>query len=114
MIAIVSEQTGQGDKQVRVFTQSQEASGATLGAALDALQLWDDEPYLLLRRFQADRFFSEAQRQQLTTLMHQWHEARDAGRTLVPELQSKLEDLIEAEEQATLMRSQALLEATRK
>jgi hypothetical protein len=119
-IAVVSEVPERGSRRIRVFTQNKEASGETLGAALDALQLtaepWDsgDGPYLLLRRFQPDRFFPAPQRAQLQALMAQWRTAQESGKTLPPALQAELETLIQAEEEATLARSQALLDATRK
>lgn len=119
-IAVVSESQEEGPDRVRVFTQGKEASGETLGAAIDALQLSDavwsegEEPYLLLRRFRPDRFFSAEQRERLAVLMEQWRAARDRNESLTLELQQELESLVQAEEAATLARTQALLDATRK
>lgn len=119
-IAIVAETPEKNSKRVRIFTQGKEASGETLGAAIDALQLtdamWDssEEPYLLLRRFQPDRFFPAPQRARLCVLMAQWREAQETSKPFATELQSELESLVQAEEDATLARSQALIEATRK
>ena len=117
-IAVVSESQEAGGSRVRVFTGTQEATGATLGAALDALHLaeetWDGEPYLLLRRFRADRFFPSAQRERLAALMAQWRESRDAGHVFPAALQSELESLVEAEQEGMVARSQALIDATRK
>ena len=118
-IAVVSESGEAGSDRVRVFTENQEASGATLGAAIDALHLTEDawkgdgEPYLLLRRFGPDRFFSASQRARLVELMAQWREARDADKELPTASQEELEALIEAEQKAMVARSQALLGATR-
>jgi hypothetical protein len=117
-IAIVSESEENGNARVRVFSHDKEASGATLGAAIDALHLtpetWgnNDEPYLLLRRFQSDRFFPQEKRVRLVTLMAQWRVARDNNQLFSPELQQELEDLVEAEQEAMIARSQALLDAT--
>ncbi|MBB6051273.1 hypothetical protein [Armatimonas rosea] len=119
-IAVISETPEKDTQRVHVFTKNKEASGETLGAALDALQLTDslwegsEEPYLLLRRFQADRFFPTPQRERLRALMAQWREAQESAQPFATELQSELESLIQAEEEATIARSQALLEATRK
>lgn len=119
-IAVVSESQERGTKRVQIFTDRQQASGATLGAAIDALQLTDEswendgESYLLLRRFQPDRFFPAPQRARLIELMAQWRTARDRGENLSEELQGELETLVDAEQEAMVARSQALLVAARK
>jgi hypothetical protein len=118
-ITVVSEPAKNGTPCIRVFTRGKEASGATLGAAIDALNLTDDaweasgEPYLVLRRFQADRFFPEEKRARLAFLMEQWRVARDSEKSFASELQAELETLVEAEQEGMIARSQALLEATR-
>jgi hypothetical protein len=119
-ITVVPESEESGNARVRVFSRDKEASGATLGAAIDALGLseeaWgsDGEPYILLRRFHPDRFFPEKQRTRLINLMAEWRVARDSNQPFPPELQSELESLIEAEQVATIARSQAPFAATHK
>lgn len=117
-IAVVSESQSEGAPRVHIFTKNHEASGETLGAAIDALHLteesWSEEPYLVLRRFQPDDFFPQEKRARLTTLMAQWRAARDSNQALSPVLQTELDQLIEDEQEAMLERSQALLDATRK
>lgn len=86
------------------------ASGVTAGLALDAFteqfpDVWTDS-LLIVQRFQADRFFSEAQQQRLADLMTRWREARDAGGSLSTEEQAELEALVEAESQASGRRAE--------
>jgi hypothetical protein len=55
---------------------------------------------------QPDRFFTTAQQQRLGELMARWREAHDHDSQLPPEDQAKLEQLIEAELQATTQRAE--------
>ena len=81
------------------------ATGETAGQALDAFtEQFPDvggDSLLIVQRYQADRFFSEAQQQRMADLMARWREARDAGGKLSAEEQAELESLVAAESQAS-------------
>ena len=88
--------------------------GKTAGQALDALTAQLDNPesptLLVLQSFQPDKFFDATQQVQLTELMLQWRNARDQGQTLAIAQQQLLDDLVEAELQATVARAKTLSE----
>jgi hypothetical protein len=89
-----------------------QSSGATAGAALDALtaQLSPDETstLVIVQSLRPDQFFTAAQQQRLEQLMARWRTARDQNTHLpVPE-QAELEALIEAELHAATQRAAAL------
>jgi hypothetical protein len=67
------------------------------------------EGFLLLQNHQPDQFFTAQQQQRLTELMSLWRTARDVGGSFPSDLQLELDDLIEAELNATAARSQAIL-----
>jgi hypothetical protein len=119
-ITIVPE-SATGDGPFRARNGSREATGATVGAALDALtaQLPEaDEDtsgtLVLIQRFRPDRFFTAAQRERLATLMQAWRAARDSGASLPPHEQAELEALVQAELVGMAGRAQALLDETPK
>jgi hypothetical protein len=118
-ITVTTETPENGTPRVRAFASGKEATGATIGAAIDALHLMDDmqegdEPYIVIQRFRADRFFPEPQRTRLKTLMQVWRVARDAGEVFPARLQEELDVLVAVEQEAMIARSQYLLEKTRK
>jgi hypothetical protein len=55
------------------------------------------------------QFFTAEQQQRLTELISIWRTARDRGDTLPAEQQAELDDLIEAELDATAERAKAIL-----
>ncbi len=55
--------------------------------------------------FNADQFFNEQQKQRLSELMHLWKQARDRGQSLPKELQTELDNLVEAELKAATART---------
>jgi hypothetical protein len=93
-----------GDKQ---------SYGNTAGEALDALmpRLQEDERGMLVvvQNFQPDQFFDAVQQQRLSKLMSRWRNARDQGRTLSPDEQTELDDLIQVELLASATRAQTVL-----
>jgi len=109
------------DGPFRARNGSREATGATVGAALDALTAQlseaDDDTsgtLVLIQRFRPDRFFTSEQRERLALLMQTWRTARDSGATLPPNEQAELEALVQAELGGMAARAQALLDDTPK
>jgi hypothetical protein len=121
-ISIATVATIDGDRVYRAAIGDQQSTGKTAGEALDALTLQigsqEINGFLLLQSFQPDRFFTAQQQQRLAELMSIWRSARDSAdptlgeqnSVLVPELQSELDALIEAELYATAERSKAILD----
>ena len=91
-----------------------QAQGRTPGEALDALavQLPDNEvnTLVIVRSMSPDRFFNAEQRQRLEQLVGMSREAQAANTSLDADAQTELEQLIDAEVQATTARAAALLE----
>jgi hypothetical protein len=56
-----------------------------------------------------DQFFTDQQQQRLKELISIWRTAQDRGEILSPEQQSELDNLIEAELDATAERAKAML-----
>jgi hypothetical protein len=92
----------------RAVAGDKESTGRTAGEALDALtsQLADDEggTLVIVQNRKADRFFSAAQQGRLAELTRR----RESG-TLLPEEESELEELVEAELDGARRRAEALL-----
>jgi len=92
----------------RAISGDKESTGRTAGEALDALtsQLTEDENGMLIivQNRKADRFFNAKQQTRLTELMQQ----REV-RTLSPEEEGELENLVEAELSGARERAEALL-----
>jgi len=104
-VAIVPVLKETGGKTYQAVAGKRMASGETAGQALDAFtEQFPDvgtDSLLIVQRYQADRFFSEAQQQRMAALMASWRAARDAGGTLSAEEQAELESLVVAESQAS-------------
>lgn len=103
----------QGEQSVyRAISDGWHAAGATAGAALDALEalLPDDmnAAAILIQRFTPDTFFAEAEQARLQVLMEQLQLAKAEGHELAPVEMLELEDLINAELRATVLRAEAL------
>ncbi len=103
----------QGEQSVyRAISDGWHAAGATAGAALDALEvlLPDDmnAAAILIQRFTPDTFFAEAEQARLQVLMEQLLLAKAEGHELAPAEMLELEDLINAELRATVLRAEAL------
>jgi hypothetical protein len=92
----------------RAVAGDKESTGRTAGEALDALasQLDDEEggTLVIVQNHKADRFFNNAQRERLASLM-QLREAK----SLSAEEERELESLIEAELDGARRRAEALL-----
>jgi hypothetical protein len=116
-IAILPESTP-GQPSYRAICGDHQAIGQTPGQALDQLevQLTQEpeqqmgETLVILQRFRPDDLFPAAQQDRLRDLMDRHHHAMNQGQPLSPSLQTELEQLVEAELEANIRRSQRLLE----
>ncbi len=111
-VALFRENAGAEEMAFRAVTVRNQAMGRRAGEALDALssQLPDEESdtLIIVRNLVPDRFFTAEQRRRLAQLMANWRSARDAGRSLSPDEQSELEQLIDAELRAATERAAAM------
>ena len=112
-IAILPIPSPNGALAYRAIAGNKQSSGKTAGQALDALtaQLGDTDfgGTILLQSFRPDPYFSQAQQNRLAELMAAWRDARDRDLAFAPDLQTELEELIEAELQAATERTATLL-----
>ena len=111
-VAILPVTMDQGRVSYRAVAGMKQSSGATPGAALDALtaQLSTDETstLVIVQSLRPDQFFTAAQQQRLDQLMARWRTARDQDTLLPTDEQAELEALIAAELQAATERAAAL------
>jgi hypothetical protein len=112
-ITIRAESTGKDGIIYRAKAGTLQSEGRSAGEALDAItkQLGEAEAstLVIIQPLQPDRFFTAAQQQRLSDLMARWRAARDQDSQLPPEEQAELEQLIEAELQATTQRAESVL-----
>ncbi len=64
---------------------------------------------VVVQHREPDAFFGQAKQRRLAELMNHWRDARDTGSSLSPEEQTELEQLIEAEIEASARRTAAKL-----
>jgi hypothetical protein len=111
-VAIVPIQTERGRTAYHAVAGAKHSSGASMGAALDALtaQFSGDElgTLVLVQRFQSDQLFTAAQQQRLEHLMTRWRTVRDQSQALSPGEQAELAALVEAELSAATLRASIL------
>ncbi len=96
------------------------STGATPGQALDILESElatqglgeNGETVIVVQRFRADNFFTTYQQSRLGELMDQFHQATDVGEALPQTQKEELEQLVDAELQAAIERSEAILKKT--
>ena len=118
-IEIVSEVSAE-QTYYRAICGMQQATGLTPGQALDMLErelaiqgLGDSrETVIIVQRFRPDNFFSAYQQSRLRELMDQFHQASALGESLPKEQKQELEELVDAELQAAIKRSEALFKRT--
>ena len=118
-VTIFPEYTSTGTQQgYRARLDKHEATGATVGAALDALSdSWETQGealsgmLVIVQHFRPDAFFTAAQQERLRTLMAEWRTARDREESLSPSEQTELELLIQAEQIGMQQRAEAMLES---
>ncbi|HSH02065.1 MAG TPA: hypothetical protein VLL52_06050 [Anaerolineae bacterium] len=93
----------------QAIAADKKATGRTAGEALDALtpQLPPEQTntLIILHSQNPDQFFTLQQQERLAELMDLWRHARDNGQTLPPEQQDELEQLMEAELNASTQRT---------
>src|SRR5438552_12015446 len=102
-----------GGTVYRAVAGARQAVGKTVGGALDALtaQLPPEESgtLIVVQNHRADQFFSAQQQQRLEKLMGRWRAARDSRKALSSSDQAELNDLVDAEVQASGERAAAVL-----
>lgn len=112
-VAILPESDPSGQRFYRAIAGKVQATGKTAGEALDALtaQLEDSEfgALLIVQNFRNDRFFSGEQQKRLSELMSIWRTARDRNETIPIDLQAELDNLVQAELQAAIARTENLM-----
>ena len=112
-VAILPEPTATGAVAYRAVAGRLQSVGKSAGEALDALTAQlppEDKGTLVIVQHQhPDQFFTAAQRQRLQQLMAEWRTARDAGAALPASDAAELQALIDAELEATALRTAALL-----
>ena len=105
-VSIQSEMTSSSEKRYRATAGNRQSVGSTMGQALDALTAdWGDdikETAILIQRFEPDEFFTAAQQQRKLELL-----SRRAN--LSSEERTELEDLLDAELDATVARTGSLV-----
>jgi len=111
-IAILPENPGSASTAYLAIAGKVHSVGKTPGEALDAVtQQLDDAQrgtLVVVQKLRPDAFFSAEQRTRLEELMRRWRASRDAGQPLAAHDQAELEDLINAELQASAKRAAAL------
>jgi hypothetical protein len=113
-VAVVPAINALSETTYHAIAGNKQASGKTMGEALDALtlQLEDDDnaaTLVVVQKQRPDRFFTAEQQQRREELMTQWRVARDANQEISAEAQAELEQLVLAEVRAAGQRAAALL-----
>lgn len=112
-VDILEETAEGGEPTYRAVAGDKQSVGRSAGEALDALtaQLPADEAgtLVVVQARRSDEFFTAEQRQRLSELMAQWRDARDRGKQFPAELQTELQQLVEAELQASAKRARSML-----
>ena len=118
MTITISPELTTSPRRFQARSGSLEATGNTVGAALDALTatLPEEESdsaatLVIVQQFRPDAFFNAVQQARLSYLLERFNTVRDTGGSLTSEEQNELESLVEAELQGTIKRTQALLDA---
>src|SRR5438105_4835540 len=117
-VAILPEPSAKGDIAYRAVAGAYQAVAKTVGGALDALaaQLPAEESgtLVVVQNHRPDQFFNAQQQRRLEELMQRWRSARDSGKSLSPSEQTELNDLVDAEVQASGERAAAALASLEK
>jgi hypothetical protein len=112
-VDILQEPAEGGTLTYRAVAGEKQSVGRSAGEALDALtaQLSDDEAgtLIVVQGRRPDEFFTAGQQRRLLELMTEWRDARDRGAELPAELQTELDQLVDAELQASARRARAIL-----
>ena len=112
-ITVMREEQTKGTALYRAASGKLQASGNTIGQAIDSLseQLGehDSGTLLIIQNLKPDRFFNDTQRQRLVELMSEWRSARDGDFDFPAEKQIELEILANEELVASGERAKSLL-----
>lgn len=108
-VSILPVDSAPGTIEYQATAGTYRAVGGTAGQALDALTSQfpevSSDSLVVIQRLSPDQYFSVEQRDRLQHLMQRWRAARDAGQSLAAEEQAELEQLTEAELQASARRA---------
>lgn len=115
IVGVVLKTNAGQETTYRAVSGGKQASGRTVGEAIDALtpQLDDDgnaATLIVVQSLRPDRFFDASQQQRLTELMTAFRAHRDASTAMPGADRAELEQLVDAETRAAGMRAAALLE----
>jgi len=112
-VAILPEPSTEGAMMYRAVGGAHQALAETAGAALDALtaQLSAEESgtMVIVQNHRPDQFFSAQQQRRLGQLMERWRTSRDAGTSFPASEQAELNELVDAEVEASGKRAAAAL-----
>ena len=112
-VDILEETAESGKPTYRAVAGDKQSVGQSAGEALDALtaQLPADEAgtLVVVQGRRPDEFFTADEQRRLSELMAEWRDARDGGKQFPADLQTELEQLVDAELQASAKRTQAIL-----
>ncbi|MGB0387747.1 MAG: hypothetical protein ACPGWR_23260 [Ardenticatenaceae bacterium] len=101
----------------RAIQGTWQAAGTTAGQALDTLEkmlvspgaVKHEKSLIIVQRFQPDPFFTSQQQARLEKLMSRFHAAGNTTDYFSTEEKEEFEQLIEAELEATIARTDAIL-----
>jgi len=117
VIAVTPETNETGEIVYRAVEGDRYSIGRTPGQALDALGSEvtgaDNGTFLVSRLGTPDRFFTYTQQERLADLMSRWKSPQQGEAGLTPDEFAELEDLVQAELQATIDRTAAMRPVTR-
>lgn len=106
-------EVGTSSRVFRAVSGDRHGVGVTIGEAVDNLagQLGEPEgaTLIVVQPFKPDRFFTAEQIKRLSELMAKWRSARDSGATLPADEKDELDSLVDAELEATIERTKALV-----
>jgi hypothetical protein len=120
-IEIIQEQGNTAGTVYRARFRDWQTSGATPGAALDAIEKLvaaadgdGNGTVVIVQRFRADAFFTHQQQARLQELMERFQANLAAGKELAPDERKELEALVDAEWQAAIDRATAILRVSQR
>jgi hypothetical protein len=117
-IEIIQEPSNTSNAVYRARCLDWQATGATPGAALDAVERLvaagnkdGNGTVVIVQRFRPDAFFTKSQQTRLQELMERYHASRATRQELALEERQELETLVDAEWQAAIDRANSILKA---
>ena len=118
-VSVIPESQGEAETNYHAIAGNKQASGKTIGEAIDALTPQLDTSgssttLVVIQQQRPDPFFTAEQQRRREQLMSQWRVAQDSNSELPAELQTELEQLVLAEVRAAGQRAASLLRGTTK